>query len=122
MGIIPPARVVADDLTKTNLREGSPNILLMASSGVGKQVTSESTDSCSAGGLGGTKNNQPSSSKPRVSTMHSSGPGPSGGAAGGSGRDPNEPRQEVPHLAMYISDEDEFADDPHQIIPIEDAF
>ena len=23
---------------------------------------------------------------------------------------------------MYISDDDEFADDPHQIIPIEDAF
>ena len=85
MGIIPPARVVADDLTKTNLGEGSPNILLMASSGVGKQVTSELTDSCSAGRLGGTQNNQPSSSKPRASTMHSSGPSPSGGAAGGSG-------------------------------------
>ena len=27
--IIPPARVVADDLTKANLREGLPNILLM---------------------------------------------------------------------------------------------
>ena len=26
MGIIPPARVMADDLTKINLREGSPNI------------------------------------------------------------------------------------------------
>ena len=52
--------------------------------------------------------------------MHSSGPGPSGGAAGGSGRDPNEPRQ-VSHLGIYISDDD-FADVPHQIIPIEDAF
>ena len=122
MGIIPPARVVAEDLTKPNLREGLPNLLQMALSGVGKQVTSESMDSCSTGGLGGTKNNQPSSSKPRASTVHSSGPGPSGGAMGGSGQDPNKPRQEVSHLAMYISDDNEFADDPHQIIPIEDAF
>ena len=45
VGIIPAARVVAEDLIKTNLREGSPNILWMASSGVGQQVTSESIDS-----------------------------------------------------------------------------
>ena len=57
-----------------------------------------------------------------MSTMHSSGPGPSGGVAGGSGQDPNKPRQGVSHLAMYITDEDEFTDDPHQIIPVEDAF
>ena len=93
----------------------------MALSGVGKQVTSELTNSCSASRLGGTKNNQPSSSKPRESTTHSGGPGPSGCAVGGSSWDPNEPRQ-VSHLAMYISDDDEFTDDPHQIIPIEDAF
>ena len=122
MGIIRPARVVADDLTKANLGEGLPNIVLMAKSSVGKQVTSESMDSHSARGPDGTKNNQPSSSQPRVSTMDLSGPGPSGGAAGRSGQDPNEPRQDVSHLAMYISDEDKFADDQHQIIPIEDAF
>ena len=85
MGILPPARVVTEDLTKANLREGSPNLLQMASSGLGKQVISESMDFCSAGGLGGTKNNQPSSSKSRVPTTHSAGPGPSAGAAGGSG-------------------------------------
>ena len=51
-----------------------------------------------------------------------SGPGPSGGAGGGSGWDPNKPRQEVSHLALYISDDNEFADDLHQIIPVEDAF
>ena len=55
-------------------------------------------------------------------TAHSSTPGSSGGAAGGSGQDPNEPRLEVSHLALVISDDDEFADDPHQIIPTEDAF
>ena len=94
----------------------------MALKCVGKQAISESTDSHSAGGLGGTKNNQASSLKPKVLTTYSSGPGSSAGAEGGSSQDPNEPRQEVSHLAVYISDEDEFADDPHQIIPIEDAF
>ena len=54
--------------------------------------------------------------------MHSSIPSSSGGAAGGSSQDPNELRQEVFHLALVISDDDEFADDPHQIIPTEDAF
>ena len=81
VGIIPPARVVADVLTKTNLREGSPNILMMASSSVGKQETSELMDSRSAGRLSGAENNQPSSSKPRASSMHSSRSSPSGGAA-----------------------------------------
>ena len=54
--------------------------------------------------------------------MHSSGPGSSGSAAGGSSQDPSEPRQGLSHLAMVISDDDKFADDPHQIIPTEDAF
>ena len=54
-------------------------------------------------------------------TAHSSAPGSGGGTAGGSGQDPNEPRQEVSHLALVI-DDDEFADGPHQIIPTKDAF
>ena len=45
VGILPPARVLAEDLTKATLKEGSPNLL----QGVGKQTTSESTDSCSMG-------------------------------------------------------------------------
>ena len=94
----------------------------MALKCAGKQATSESIDSCNAGGLDGTKNNQTSSSKPKVLTTHSSGPGSSVGAAGGSGQDPNEPRKGVSHLVMYISNDDDFADDPHQIIPTEDAF
>ena len=56
VGILPPARVLVEDLTKANLREGSPNLLQMALSGVGKQATSESIDFCGAGRLGGTKN------------------------------------------------------------------
>ena len=121
VGILPPARVLAEDLTKATLREGSPNLLQMTSKGVGKQTTSESTDSRSTGEQGGTKHNQASSSKPGVLTAHFSAPGSSGGAAGGSSQDPNELRQGVSHLALVI-DNDEFADDPPQIIPTEDAF
>ena len=54
-------------------------------------------------------------------TAHSSAHGSGGGAAGGSGQDPNEPRQGVSHMALVI-DDDEFADDPHEIIPTVDAF
>ena len=54
--------------------------------------------------------------------MHSSAPGSSNDAAGDSSQDPNEPRQEVYHLALVISNDDEFTDDIHQIIPTEDAF
>ena len=60
-------------------------------------------------------------SRPRVLTAPGA-PGSSGGAAGGSIQDPNEPRHIVSHLALVISDDDEFVDDPHQIIPTEDAF
>ena len=52
VGILPPARVLAEDLTKVNQREGLPNLLLMASSGVGKQASRESVDSHGTGGLG----------------------------------------------------------------------
>ena len=48
-GSFPTARVLAEDLTKATLREGSPNLLQMALKCVGKQTTSESTDSHSAG-------------------------------------------------------------------------
>ena len=54
--------------------------------------------------------------------MHSIGPGSSSGAAGGSSQDLNEPRQGVSHLAIVISNDHKFTDNPHQIIPTEDAF
>ena len=38
VGILPPARVLAENLTKATLREGSPNLLQMASKGVSKQT------------------------------------------------------------------------------------
>ena len=47
--ILSPARVLAEDLTKATLREGSPDLLQMTLKGVGKQTTSESTDFHSMG-------------------------------------------------------------------------
>ena len=57
-----------------------------------------------------------------ASATCSSTPGSGGDTAGGSGQGPNEPKQEVTHLTMVVSDGDEFTDDPHQIIPTEDIF
>ena len=78
VGILPPTTVLAKDLTKATLRERSPNLLQMALKCVGKQTTSELTDSRSAGEQGGTEDNLASSSKLRVLTAHSSAPGSSG--------------------------------------------
>ena len=63
----------------------------------------------------------PTKTSGSISTAHSSASGSSGGTAGCSSQDPNEPRQGVSHLALVIND-DEFTDDPHQIIPTENAF
>ena len=49
VGILPQARVLAEEFTKATLREGSPNLLQIALKCVGKQTTSELTDSHSAG-------------------------------------------------------------------------
>ena len=57
-----------------------------------------------------------------ASATCSSTPGSSGSTTGGSGQGPNEPKQKVTHLTMVVSDNDEFTDDPHQIIPTEDIF
>ena len=46
----------------------------------------------------------------------------SGGMVGGNGQGPNEPKQEVAHLTLVASDDDEFTNDSHQIIPTEDIF
>ena len=57
-----------------------------------------------------------------VLATHSSTLGSSGSTAGSSGQGLNKPKQEVAHLTMVVSDDDEFTDDPHQIIPTEDIF
>ena len=115
VGILPSARVLAEDLTKATLREGSPNLLKVALMCIGRKATSESTSSHGAGNGSGSKDNPASSLRLDVSATCSS-------AAGSRGQGPNEPKQEVAHLSMVVLDDDEFADDPHQIIPIEDVF
>ena len=109
VGLPPPAKVLAEDLAKVDQRVSSPNLAQMASKDIGKQATSELTDSHNtASGACGVKSNQLLTSKPGIPTAYSDGPGPSG-SAGGDSQDPNELRQQVSHLAMYISKDDKFA-------------
>ena len=123
VGILPPARVLAEDLTKATLKEGSPNLLKVALKCIGRKAISESTSSHGEGNQSRPKDNPASSSRLGASATCSSTPGFSGGTAGGSSsQGPNELKQEVTHLAMVVSDDDEFTDDPHQIIPTEDVF
>ena len=51
VGILPLARVLVEDLTKATLKEGSPNLLKVASKYIGRKTTSESTSSHGAGHL-----------------------------------------------------------------------
>ena len=122
VGILPPTRVLAEDLTNATLKEGLPNLLKVASKYICRKATSKSTSSQDAGHQSGSKDNTASFSKPGALATHSSALGSRGGTAGGSGQGPNEPRQKVAHLTMVVSDDDEFDDDPHQVIPIEDVF
>ena len=118
VGILPLARVLAEDLTKATLREGSPSLLKVALKCIGRKVTSESTSSHCAGNQSGSKDNPASSSRPGVSATCSSAPGSSDSTAGGSSQGPNELKQEVTHPTMVVSDDDAFADDPYQIYPL----
>ena len=93
--------MLPEDLTKATLKEGLPNLLKVALKYIGRKATSELISALAT---------------------HSSTLGSSGGTAGGSGQGPNEPKQEIAHLTMVASDDDEFADDPHQVIPTEDVF
>ena len=122
VSILPPAKVLVEDLTKATLREGSPNLPKVTPKFIGWKTTNESTHSHDAEHRSGPKDNAAPSSRWGVSATCSSAPGSSGGAAGSSGQGPGEPKQEVAHLAMVVSDDDELADDPHQIIPTEEVF
>ena len=122
VGILPPAKVLAEDLTKATLREGSPNILKVTPKFISWKTTNKSTHSHDADHQSGPKDNTAPSSRWGVSATCSSAPGSHGGVAGNSGQGPGEPKQEVAHLTMVVSDDDEFADDPHQIISTEEVF
>ena len=104
------------------LKEGSPNLLKVASKYISRKATSELTSSLDAGHGSGSKDNTASSSKPGALASHSSTLSFSGSTAGSRGQGPNEPRQEVAHLPKVVSDDDEFTDDSHQVIPTEDLF
>ena len=64
VGIIPLARVLAEDLMKATLKKDSPNLLKVASKCIGRKTTNESTSSHSAGNWIGPKDNTASSSRP----------------------------------------------------------
>ena len=89
---------------------------------IGRKANSESTSSHGVDHRSGPKDSTAPSSKLAALATHSSTLGSSGGTAGGSGQGPNKPKQEVTHLAMVVSDDDEFTDDPHQVIPTEGIF
>ena len=102
VGILPPVRVLAEDLMKATLKEGSPNLLKVALKCIGRKATSESTSSHSAGYQSGSKDNTVSSSRLSASATCSSTPDSSGSTAGSSGQGPNEPKQEFTHLNMVV--------------------
>ena len=93
----------------------------MALKYIGRKATSESTSTHGADHQSGPKDNTAPSLKPGALATHSSTLGSSSSTAGSSGQGPSELRQ-VTHLAMVVTHDDEFADDPHQIIPTEDIF
>ena len=122
VGTLPPAKVLAEDLTKATLREGSPNLLMVTPKLFGWKTTNEATCSHDADHLSGPKDSTAPSSRWGVSATSSSAPGSSGGVAGGGGQCPGEPKQGVTHLTMVVSNDDEFTDVPHQIIPTQEVF
>ena len=64
VGILPPARVLAEDLTKATLKEGLPNLLKVASKYIGRKATSELTSSRGVGHGSRSKDNTAPSLKP----------------------------------------------------------
>ena len=91
VGILPLARVLAEDLTEATLKEGSPNFEV-ALKCIGRKAIRESTSSHSAGHQSRSKDNTASSLRLGASATHSSAPDSSGGTTGSSGQGPSEPK------------------------------
>ena len=120
---IPWAKVVAEDLINLQSRWGSPNTLVVAASDTGRRVMSQSTSSHGKGETASEKNEpQPPLESRALADITESTGGGSGGAAGGDGEEPHNPKPGTSQLALIISEESEFADDPHQVIPTEDCY
>ena len=86
VGILSPAKVLADDLTKATLRKGSPNILKVTPKFIGWKTTKESTRSLDVNCLNRQKDNMALSSRQGASATCPNVPGSSRDAAGGSGQ------------------------------------
>ena len=110
VGILPSASVLVEDLIKATLREASTNLLKVTPKFIGWKATNESTHSCDANQLSGLKDST-------VPSTSCGAPGTGSNATGSC-----DPKQEVAHLTMVVSDDDEFADDPHQITHTTDVF
>ena len=100
VGILPPGKVLADDLTKATLREGSPNTLKVTPKFIGWKTMKESTCSLDANPLSGQMDNTVSSLRQGAPTTCPSAPGSSRDAAG-SGHSPGGSKQEGPTLLWW---------------------
>ena len=123
---IPQAKVVTEDLISLQSRWGLSNALVVAASDTGRRVTSQSTSSHGKGETSSEKNEpQPpleSRALADITDITGSTGGGSGGAARGDGEEPHDPKPGISQLTLIISEEREFADDLHQVIPTEDCY
>ena len=110
-------KVVTDDLINLQSRWGSPNALVVAASDTGRRVMCQFTSSCGKGETASKKNEPWSPLESRaLADITGSTSGESGGAARGDGEEPHNPKPETSQLTLIISEESEFADNPHQVI------
>ena len=120
---IPQAKVVTEDLINFQSRWDLPNALVVAASDTGRRVMSQSTSSHGKGETRSEKNKpQPPLESRALANITGSTSGGSGGAARGDGEEPHNLKPGASQLTLIISEESEFADDPHQVIPIEDCY
>ena len=122
VGILPPAKVLAEDLTKATLREGLPSLLKVTPKFISWKTTNKVTHPHNADHPSGPKDGTALSSRWGVSAACSSVPGSSGGAAGSSGQGPGEPKQELPISPWWSQMMMSSLMIPHQIIPTEEVF
>ena len=120
---VPWAKVVAEDLINLQSRQGSPNALVVAASDTGRRVTNQSTSSHDKGETASEKNEpQPPLESRALAHITGSTGGGSGGAARGDGEEPHNLKPGTSQLTLTISEESEFVDDPHQVIPTKDCY
>ena len=120
---VPRAMVVTEDLINLQSRWGLPNALVVAASDTGMRVMSQSTSSCGKGKTTSEKNEPqpPLESRALADSTGTTGGG-SGKAARGDGEEPHNLKPGTSQLTLIISEENEFADNPHQVIPTKDCY